>query len=1542
MGDRLNLFRKVIVSALGAMLACGSVHAVAEAANPWLPEPLPAHKRLVCVPEQELLSAYPKYKPTRILMNTGWKQQSPKFSKTLFNVDLASEPESKIECSTKGWKSVTLPSSTYKEFPGSNNKSGHPFVRSWYRNEFTISDADYQTKSFELDFSVASYHVTVFLNGKQIADHKSEFNPWRITLPTDALKPGKNVIAIHHQGDIGKFAEKPIKLTHAYGTQWWRGVLKAGLWGNVTLISTPKAEAKLDVLAAVTSADLKSVSFSHSFKGATAQNKKYVISSYVVPSAVDAPKTKLCKSESKVNGTGKFNTTIDASKLRRWEIGNPYLYDYFVELWNEDKTKLISVTTFRFGVRRFEIKNGEFYFNGRKVYMFAQNTNSNTWDGIGKDPAKLENSIEKNVLRYLNEGHIIIRTAHEPINETYLRVADECGLIIFHEWAWSFSSNLNYEEFSKNSKVELEEFVLYSQKHPSVCALSLGNEIHVYKNEKIAKLVDDNYDLVKKLLADKAMPVSSFSGVGRGFAGDFPLKTDLLDFHTYTSLSGPVGHLQAELAGIVEDNKKRYGEAAARNMPTVAYELVGFSWGIELDPNYQPGDRSEYGRYFKRNFSWGAPQIVGFMGCSPLDIINTKNFEYWARNYYCRRVFDEFRWDSRMRGFAPWYTGAIDEVELWTQPVYPMLRTSNKVVPRNLFGGKQIKLAAAVHNVSNKPYPNAKLKAYLYSDKQQVAELKLSPASINVPDFGHSEKTVVSMTVPKVASGEYRLVIALDDASGKEVGRNYYDVFISKSEAAPIKPIRSAYLLDLAPENTAIAAEALERYGIPYKKVAKATELPVNNSVLIVPPDYATEQVFRGRSKDIIDYLNAGGIILVMEQHNPMTALPGGISIFKHDSSFVDMVYKGHPVFKGLSWKQFETWNNAGGGFVSQTYISPFDWKASLASKGPTIGSPHNFGSAIVEATHGSGRVFINTLQVLRCYKEDSAAATYWENILRYLLESKNLVSDVAAMSGGAAADGSLKSEFAKKIDLRPYANAGFADDVDADKKGGWTDQGPQNFKNVPTGTQVASGIPFDVIGPATNNGLSCIRLKGSARSYFPAIVKGIKVNGKFAKLHFLHTAAWCFKGTACHYRINYADGTTQVFTCASGVHIGDWMAKRDLPEAKVGILAPVGDGMSGCSYVTTWKNPNPNKQIATIDFISAEAFRAGKNEWEAAEDAVPLLLAITGELPGAPSTTASASATPSTYPIDKNNFQRFSSGIKEGNGGSIEPLSGAVGATLKFASHSSNGKAPFAVMFYNPPNGKKIKELVLKVKSKNDDFLRIELPEKGWKGSTNKEFVISGGNEWQEIHIDLRGTKAEKGNLHKEIYFYHKSKTIKADQYPAAEISFKDLVFVLDTPKPVAPEKYEINKGRLTKVSGKISDGNGGKIGLLPASEGVGAYMSFNAYKAAQTKAPFGVIFFTPPPQGGKRSDFVFMAKSDKDIVMELNIPNAGWKGQTIRDVIISGGNEWQEIRVPLKGKPAEQGNLMGQLYFHYKSRSNPKADYPAVNLSIKNLSFE
>ncbi|MBN1863606.1 MAG: hypothetical protein JW808_01760 [Victivallales bacterium] len=184
------------------------------------------------------------------------------------------------------------------------------------------------------------------------------------------------------------------------------------------------------------------------------------------------------------------------------------------------------------------------------------------------------------------------------------------------------------------------------------------------------------------------------------------------------------------------------------------------------------------------------------------------------------------------------------------------------------------------------------------------------------------------------------------------------------------------------------------------------------------------------------------------------------------------------------------------------------------------------------------------------------------------------------------------------QIDLRRFANMGFADDAPENGKGGWTDEGSTNdMRGMPVGMQLFTDrfIPFDVIDPIRNDGKSVLLL-GCKKNSLPKSVNGIPVGHKAAKLYFLHTCAWA--GESAKYVVKYADKSTVEVPVVNEVNIADWWSNKPLPNA---LLVPVvntyhtykAEGTADfimvkqTRYVScfAWDNPHPGKVIDTIAF---------------------------------------------------------------------------------------------------------------------------------------------------------------------------------------------------------------------------------------------------------------------------------------------------------------------------------------------------------------------
>ena len=143
--------------------------------------------------------------------------------------------------------------------------------------------------------------------------------------------------------------------------------------------------------------------------------------------------------------------------------------------------------------------------------------------------------------------------------------------------------------------------------------------------------------------------------------------------------------------------------------------------------------------------------------------------------------------------------------------------------------------------------------------------------------------------------------------------------------------------------------------------------------------------------------------------------------------------------------------------------------------------------------------------------------------------------------AGLCIAESVLSADTFSYINLRQAANMGFRDDAPKDQKGGWTDQGKSNdLRSLPLGEQNLDGVPFHIIDPASNNGKSCIMLRGVERPYFPLSAE-VKTSATGKYLYLLHATAFAHygKNPGC-VTVNYFDGAKDSFVL-DHTQVGDW-----------------------------------------------------------------------------------------------------------------------------------------------------------------------------------------------------------------------------------------------------------------------------------------------------------------------------------------------------------------------------------------------------------------
>ncbi len=168
-----------------------------------------------------------------------------------------------------------------------------------------------------------------------------------------------------------------------------------------------------------------------------------------------------------------------------------------------------------------------------------------------------------------------------------------------------------------------------------------------------------------------------------------------------------------------------------------------------------------------------------------------------------------------------------------------------------------------------------------------------------------------------------------------------------------------------------------------------------------------------------------------------------------------------------------------------------------------------------------------------------------------------------------------------------------------------FVDFGPQAIRNLSEGFQASAptnnlaALPqrvLEVVGIPLDIKSHCMQLSNKKNPDCPDAIRGIGVNRKAAKLHFLHGAVSADQShgsTVAFYTMHYDDGSSETMPVVVGRHLRDWWLSDDhqqlTTQAKVAWI-----GTNPCAekadakiqlFLCPWENPHPEKTIVTIDF---------------------------------------------------------------------------------------------------------------------------------------------------------------------------------------------------------------------------------------------------------------------------------------------------------------------------------------------------------------------
>ena len=341
---------------------------------------------------------------------------------------------------------------------------GLPFVGTgWYRRSLEIP-SDLGDRRVFLRFDGAMSHARVYVNGKEVGYWPYGYNTFAFDI-TSFVRPGEaNTLAVRLENKHESSRWYPGAGLYRNVHLTFTSPVYVPLWG--TQIQTPTIEtsrAYVDVRTRI--AGLSTLS------GRPLQVKTKILS----------PEGKVvAQREEQIQSTGTerlYHTGFDVEHPQLWDINQPHLYKYVIEL--SDGGRLLDRDTTTFGIRSIELKAGDgFYLNGRKLKFQGACLHHD----LGPLGAAVNEAAMRRQIRTMQDmGVNAIRTSHNMPAPEFVRLCDEMGMPVMAEsfdcWAQAKVPNGYNLDFNEWHERDLTNLLHQFRNSPSVVMWSIGNEV---------------------------------------------------------------------------------------------------------------------------------------------------------------------------------------------------------------------------------------------------------------------------------------------------------------------------------------------------------------------------------------------------------------------------------------------------------------------------------------------------------------------------------------------------------------------------------------------------------------------------------------------------------------------------------------------------------------------------------------------------------------------------------------------------------------------------------------------------------------------------------------------------------------------------------------------------------------------------------------------------------------------------------------------------------------------------------------------------------
>ncbi len=287
----------------------------------------------------------------------------------------------------------------------------------WYRRKFSIPQ-DWSGQRVWLHFGAVDWHAIVWVNGKQLGEHRGGYDPFSFDV-TDALKAeGEQELVVRVWDPIDTGTQPRGKQINRPHGIWYTPT--TGIWQTVWLEPVPPSSIKS--IHIETDVDTKAVTFAVASANAAKHRLRLTI--------LDGEKTVA----SHAAAADAFQHRSARADYKLWSPASPQLYDFKLELLDGDKV-VDSVTSY-FALRKISLGQDaagvtRIMLNNQFVFQYGPLDQGFWPDGLYTAPSDEALRYDLEVTKKLGFNMVRKHVKVEPARWYYH--CDKLGLLVWQD-----------------------------------------------------------------------------------------------------------------------------------------------------------------------------------------------------------------------------------------------------------------------------------------------------------------------------------------------------------------------------------------------------------------------------------------------------------------------------------------------------------------------------------------------------------------------------------------------------------------------------------------------------------------------------------------------------------------------------------------------------------------------------------------------------------------------------------------------------------------------------------------------------------------------------------------------------------------------------------------------------------------------------------------------------------------------------------------------------------------------------------------------------